>query len=80
MNALFRATSPALAGSFQGVHMIMPWFIPIAIVLGVLGTRTGLHQRHLSGKTHRDRSWWLIFIIAWLPAVCWTLAQFIQQY
>ena len=59
--------------------MLMPWFIPIAVPLGVLGTKTGMEQRHLARKGH-DKSWWLIIVLAWMPGICWILAQFVQQY
>lgn len=60
--------------------MLMPWFIPIALAIGVMGTKTGLEQRHLARKTLRNRGWWLIVVLAWMPAVFWVLAQFVQQY
>ena len=60
--------------------MIMPWFIPIATSIGIMGTKTGLEQRHLARKTHRNQGWWLIVVIAWMPSVFWVFAQFVQQY
>jgi hypothetical protein len=60
--------------------MIMPWFIPLAVSVGILGTRTGLEQRHLAKRTHHSQGWWMTVIFAWIPSVCWVLAQFVQQY
>lgn len=60
--------------------MVMPWFISVAIFLGVVGTKTSLQQRHLMAKkAPPDPGWWLILVIAWMPLVCWVLAQFIRQ-
>jgi hypothetical protein len=60
--------------------MLMPWFFPVAISLGVVGTWTGLERRQLAARTRRDRGWWLMLVIVWLPTVYWALAQFLPQY
>jgi hypothetical protein len=59
--------------------MTMFWFVPVAIALGAVGTKTGLEQRHLKGKAHRNEGWWLILVIAWAPLVLWALAQIVRQ-
>ena len=60
--------------------MLMPWFIPVAVFVGVVGTKTGLEQRHLARKAHPSQDWWLIVILGWMPVIYWLLAQFVQQY
>jgi hypothetical protein len=61
--------------------MVMPSFIPFAVVIGVAGTKTSLEQRHLVARKARpDPGWWLLLVVAWLPMVCWVLAQFLPQY
>ena len=59
--------------------MSMLWFIPLAAAIGILGTKSALDQRHLTGQSHHNNGWWLTFAIAWAPTICWMLAQFVQQ-
>ena len=59
--------------------MIMGWFIPLGLLIGVLGTRTAIRSRRASRGGVRDRAWWLLLVLAWLPALCWLLAQIIVQ-
>jgi hypothetical protein len=66
-----------LQGTRAG-HLLMPWFAPFSVLLGILGTREGLHARHLRRGNHA-RGWWLIPLVAWLPLVYWVLVQFIPQ-
>lgn len=73
-----RAWAGAL-GLLQGVRpLIMPWFAPLSMGLGLLGTRTGLQARHLRRGNHA-RGWWLILLVAWLPLLYWVLVQFVPQ-
>lgn len=60
--------------------MLIPWFIPVAVSVGVMGTQTGLEQRHLARKTHHGPGWWLIVVLGWMPALLWLLAEFVPQY
>jgi hypothetical protein len=60
--------------------MSMVWFLPVGVMIGVAGTQTALRARHISSGKARDRTWWLLLILAWLPSFCWILAQFIDQY
>lgn len=59
--------------------MTMLWFIPLAISIGLLGTRTAIHERHLEGGTHRLKGWWLLFLLSWAPTLCWMMAQVVRQ-
>jgi hypothetical protein len=60
--------------------MIMPWFIPVGVLIGLGGTQTALKARHAMKARKEQRSWWLLLLLSWLPSVCWFLAQFIEQY
>ena len=57
--------------------MIMAWFLPVGVLIGVLGTRTALKSRRLDAK---DPAWWLLLLLAWLPVLCWALAQVVAQW
>jgi hypothetical protein len=56
----------------------MGWFIPVAAVTGLMSTRTALRARP-SRAGHRDRSWWILLVLGWLPMACWALSQFVIQ-
>jgi hypothetical protein len=58
--------------------MIMPWFLPVGLLVGVAGTRTTIKSRRLKGGAW-DRDWWLLPLLSWLPFVCWLTAQFVVQ-
>jgi hypothetical protein len=58
--------------------MTMPWMIPLALLIGIAGTRTS--QRARRGVKGTGRGWWLLLILAWLPGVCWALSQVVTQY
>ena len=57
----------------------MRWFVPVAVVVGLIGTRAAGQSRRAGKGRGRDRSWWLLGALAWLPLVCWLCAQFILQ-
>ncbi len=59
--------------------MIMPWFFPLSILIGVAGTRTTLKSYHLLKGNTRERDWWLLPLVSWLPLFCWIMAQFVVQ-
>jgi hypothetical protein len=60
--------------------MGMYWFIPFAIVIGILGTRTALEQHHLEGRGQHRKGWWLLLLLGWAPAVCWALSRIVPQF
>lgn len=51
----------------------MLWFIPLAIGVGVAGTRTALQLRKVRGRERRNEIVALI-LIAWVPMLAWALA------
>jgi len=56
----------------------MGWFLPVGILIGAAGTQTALRAHRHAGP--RERSWWLLLVVAWLPTFCWLLAQVVDQY
>ena len=56
--------------------MTMAWFLPVGIAIGAVGTQTAFRARH---SHKRERLWWLLLVLAWLPILCWTAAQFVLQ-
>lgn len=56
--------------------MSMPWFFPLAVLVGVTGTRTSLTSVRVNKK---DRSWWVLLAMAWWPLLCWVLSQFLGE-
>jgi hypothetical protein len=58
--------------------MVMEWFIPLGVLIGALGTQTAFRAHHSMAKT-REKGWLLLLTMAWLPSVCWVMAQFVSQ-
>jgi hypothetical protein len=58
--------------------MIMPWFIPLAVLVGIGATRTGLRMRH-ARRTREEWDWCVLLVLGWFPLACWILAQFVTQ-
>jgi hypothetical protein len=58
--------------------MTLPWMIPLALLIGVSGTRTALRLRRSPKSGTSD--WWLLLVLGWVPLVIWALAQAIGQY
>ena len=59
--------------------MTLIWFFPVAILIGLAGTQTTLRSRHNLKARKRERAWWLLLVLAWLPLACWLASQFITQ-
>ncbi len=51
--------------------MVMPWFLPLALGIGVLATRGASDYRrdHQWSKASRDA--WLLIFFGWVPLVAW---------
>ena len=60
--------------------MTMAWFLPVSILIGAAGSQTAFRSHHLAGAHTKEKTWWLLLVLAWLPTFCWILAQFIDQY
>ena len=60
--------------------MIMGWFFPLGVLVGVAGTRTAFRAHPVTRGKGRDMAWWFLLALAWLPIFCWILAQVIDQY
>jgi len=59
--------------------MTQLWFLPVAVLIGTTGTKTALAVRHLKRTHARDRSWWVLPVLSWMPLAFWILSQFIAQ-
>jgi len=59
--------------------MIMGWFLPLGVLIAALGTRTAWRNRGAHPGPRRDPAWWLLLVLAWLPMLCWILAQITVQ-
>jgi len=51
----------------------MLWFIPLAIGVGVAGTRTAVLLRKVRGRERRKEIVALV-LIAWIPMLVWAIA------
>ena len=58
----------------------MGWFIPVAVLIGIVGTQTAVKSRHTMKVNRKAKGWWLLVLLAWLPTFCWIMTQFIAQY
>jgi len=57
--------------------MIMGWFVPVGVLIGAAGTQAALKAHRINGK---ERAWWMLLLLSWMPCLCWVLAQFIEQW
>jgi hypothetical protein len=59
--------------------MKAPWFLPMAMVVGVLCSRTSVEFfKGLHGRA-RAKEGIFFLVMGWIPTLAWTLAQFVQQ-
>ena len=67
---------PVKAGSTAGVvvHLVMPWFFPLATIAAWLGVRAARDLRS-EGEAGRRNAWWMLVLMA-LPLFFWLIAQF----
>jgi hypothetical protein len=58
------------------MHLVMPWFLPLAALVGWMGTASA---RTLlpGGKQGGDRR--ALLVVAWVPLLIWLLVQFIDS-
>ena len=59
--------------------MTLVWFVPVAILIGLAGTQTTLRVKHYLKVRRKEKAWWLLILIAWLPLLCWLASQFVTQ-
>ena len=59
------------------MHLVMPWFFPLATLSAWLGTRTAKDLRAEAGSGRKDALWVLALML--LPLFIWLLAQFITE-
>lgn len=55
------------------MHLVMPWFLPLATFSAWLGTRAARDLR-VEGETGRRNAWWMLVLML-LPLFSWLLAQ-----
>ena len=55
--------------------MLQPWMIPLALLIGLFGTRSALRTGHLI-KTG-TAAWWVV--LSWIPMLCWMASQVVLQ-
>jgi uncharacterized membrane protein YhaH (DUF805 family) len=56
------------------MHVVMPWFFPVATLVAWLGVWTARDLR-LEGRSARTNALWLLLLMA-LPLIFWLIAQF----
>lgn len=59
--------------------MTLAWFLPLALVIGFLGTQTAVRSRHALKARKLEPPWWILSVLSWLPLACWIVSQFVQQ-
>jgi hypothetical protein len=67
------------AGAAGGGAMIMAWFFPLGVLVGLAGTQTAYRSRHTLRLSRQEGTWWFLVLLAWLPILCWIAAQFVVQ-
>jgi len=58
--------------------MLMPWFIPVGIAIGALGSRTAMILNRIQGGRWRGNALFL-FLLAWIPMAVWMLVCLIPD-
>lgn len=56
------------------MHLVMPWFLPLATVAAWLGVRAA-HDLRSEGGNGRANAWWMLILMV-LPLFFWLIAQF----
>ena len=59
------------------MHLVMPWFFPLATLAAWLGVRAARDLR-TEGETGRRNAWWMLALM-FLPLFFWLIAQFISD-
>jgi hypothetical protein len=56
------------------MHLVMPWFLPLAAVVAYAGTRLAREQRR--GEAGKIGETLFLLYLTWSPLLYWLLAQF----
>lgn len=56
------------------MHIVMPWFFPLATLVAWLGVKTARDLRS-EGRSARTAALWMLSLMS-LPLVFWFIAQF----
>lgn len=56
------------------MHLVMPWFFPLATFVACLGVKTARDLRS-EGRSARTTGIWMLSLMS-LPLVFWFIAQF----
>lgn len=64
----------------HGESMLMPWFLPLATVVGVLSTRGALAQRAFGRGSRQAPGLWLLIVLGWMPLLVWLTNNLWPQY
>lgn len=56
------------------MHLVMPWFLPMAAGVAFVGTRLAKGLFHREGRLGSDGL--LMLTLAWFPLLMWIIAQF----
>lgn len=60
--------------------MLMPWYLPLSLGVGLLLTRTAREYRKQHGWSRASRNaWWAVFF-GWVPLVAWIVNNLWPQY
>lgn len=79
MNRLLMLNAQVSAAGWKVPSLVMPWFAPIAILLGIIGSWTGLTFRQATGNARWDFERWGFVLFFWIPLLVWVLVQFTPQ-
>lgn len=55
------------------MHLVMPWFLPLAALVAWLGTLTARRSRAEGGISRATAAWMVILMFT--PLFCWLLVQ-----
>jgi hypothetical protein len=55
------------------MHLVMPWFLPLAALTAWLGTRAARSLHAEGGASRRAAAWMLLLM--WVPLFFWLVTQ-----
>jgi len=54
-----------------GKVMLLPWLLPLVIIVGILSTQSAIEYRKLHPGAKRPGDAWLLIILGWIPLFAW---------